>query len=254
MMRLLILLALCLPGANAFGSPGVLEHARSTVGEWVAAEKAISGEELDWEEEKVLLNDLIAVATARIERLEAELAETTKVKSAADEKRAQLLEREGALAEKAETIRTFLAGMEVALRDLQTRLPDPLLEELARLYQRLPADPDETTLGLGERMQTVTAILGGVQQFDGKITVSETTRELPGENGKGSFRTLWLGLGQAYYLAPSDAGFGTPGVEGWEWYSRPELADRIREAIAIAEKTATEPKLIDLPVKLEEEK
>ena len=232
-------------------SSEALKTARSTVKEWAAAEKAISREAADWAAREALLKDLIAVEDQRIERLEKELAKGEAGLSAADEERAGLLDRQDALAAKAATVEDFLAGIEGELRALRVRLPEPLAEDLATVYQRVPKEPAETTLSLGERMRTVVTLLGRVRQFDGKLTLAESIRSLPGREGEASVRTLYLGLGQAYYLAPDDAGVGRPGPEGWTWESRPKFEAAIREAMLLAEGGAVEPKFVDLPVGIE---
>lgn len=233
-------------------SPEKLKEARTTIGEWVQVESAISRETLDWAEEKKLLHDLIQVQKARIARLEGNLAETESVVSAADQVRADLLEKSDANESRAKRITEFVSQAERDIRKLWPRLPEPLQAELAPLFQRLPSDAGTTSLGLGERMQTVTALLAKIRQFDGRITVSERIGIVPGSSAEASIRTLWFGLGQAYYLAPGDAGFGTPGRDGWEWHSRPEFTERIRESLALAESPSGTPKWINLPVSLPE--
>lgn len=223
---------------------------RSLVGEWVATENAISREQIEWEEEKTLLRDLVAVAGDRVHRLEAALAETDESVSTGDRERATLLERGDELTASARRIQEFVTEIEGRLRALKPRLPEPLQEELAPLYGRLPKNPAQTSVSLGERMQTAVGFLNKIRQFNGRITVSESVGELPGRNTRGSMQTLWIGLAQAYYLVPGDAGFGTADNDGWAWHSRPELAGSIREAIALAEGAGGEPGWIDLPVQL----
>jgi len=249
--KILSIWALCVPLSLATASPEALETARSTVKEWAVTEKAISREAAEWAGRETLLKDLIAVEAERIERLEKELAKSEAGLSAADEERSELLDRQDALAAKAETIGDFLATIEGELRELRARLPEPLESDLATVYQRLPKDPEATTLSLGERMRTVVTLLGRVRQFDGKLTVAESIRTLPGGDNEVSVRTLYLGLGQAYYLAPDDAGIGRAGPEGWIWESRPEFEEAIREAMLLAEGGAREPKFIDLPVRID---
>jgi len=245
--------ALWLPLTFAAASPEALETARSAVREWAATEKAISREAADWVGRETLLNDLIAVEAERIERLEKELAKGEASLSSADEERGELLERQDALLAKAQTIEDFLGRIEGELRALRVRLPEPLENDLATLYQRMPKEAGETTLGLGERMRTVVTLLARLRQFDGKLTVTESIRALPGGGGEASVRTLYFGLGQAYYLGPDDAGIGLAGPEGWTWESRPEFEEAIREAMLLAEGGALEPKFVDLPVVVEAE-
>jgi len=236
----------------ASASPEALDDVRTTIGEWATAEKAISRESLQWQEERVLLEDLLTVAEKRVAKLEAIIEEHEGFVSTADAKRLELLDQSERVAADVQQIESFLVKMERGLRELKLRLPEPLQEELEPIYQRLPLQADETTLGLGERMQSVVNLLGKIREFDAKISLSESIRALPGSEVEVSFRTLWIGLGQAYYLAPNDAGYGKLGTAGWEWHSQPELAAKIQECIALVEGRSTEPKLIELPVALKE--
>lgn len=246
-------LTLALLGASlslASASPEALQDVRTTISEWATAEKAISRETVQWQENKVLLEDLLLVAGKRVAKLEAILAEHEGFVSTADAKRLELLDQSERVAEDIQQIERFLVKMERGLRELQPRLPEPLQVELAPIYQRLPQNSDESSVALGERMQSVVSLLGKIREFDAKISVSESIRELPGAGVEASFRTVWIGLGQAYYLAPNDAGYGTLEADGWEWHSRPELAEGIQECIALVEGRSTEPKLIELPIAL----
>lgn len=231
-------------------SPEALETARSTVKEWAATEKAISREAAEWSGRQVLLTDLIEVAQQRIDRLQTEQDKGQASLSAADEARADLLDREEAIGKEATQIERFLAKIEVRLQALRPQLPEPLDEELAPIYQRIPSEPAATTLGLGERMRTAVSLLAKIRQFDGKLTLTESLKTLPGREEAASVRTLYLGLGQAYYLAPEDAGYGSPGPGGWIWESEPKLRKAISEVILLAEGGAMEPKFVDLPVVL----
>ncbi|WP_233246049.1 DUF3450 family protein [Coraliomargarita sinensis] len=231
-------------------SPEALDTARATVKEWAATEKAISREAAEWSGRKILLQDLIEVAQQRMDRLQAELEKGQDSLSASDEARAKLLDREEAVAVEAEQIENFLADLEARLQALRPQLPEPLEKELAPIYQRIPADPAETTLALGERMRTAVSLLAKIRQFDGKLTLAESLKMLPGSDEVASVRTLYIGLGQAYYLAPEDAGYGSPGPEGWVWQSELKLRKAIQEVIVLAEGGAMEPKFVDLPVVL----
>ncbi len=234
----------------ACASPGALDDARSTIKEWATAEKAISRETVQWQEEQVLLEDLLAVAEKRVAKLQGILEAHEGFVSTADAKRLELLDQSERIAVDIAQIEAFLLKMERGLRRLKPRLPEPLQAELEPIYQRMPQNPAESKVALGERMQSVVNLLGKVREFDAKISVSESIRALPGSETEVSFRTLWIGLGQAYYLAPDDAGYGRPGAQGWEWHSQAELASSIRECIALIKGRSTEPKLIELPVEL----
>lgn len=251
MKRLILSLGLfCLSLAHA--STEALDDVRSTISEWADTEKAISREAVQWQEEQVLLRDLLTVAEKRVQALETILVEHTGFVSTADSQRLELLDQSEQVAGDIAQIEAFLAQMEAGLRRLKPRFPQPLQQDLAAIYQRLPRDPSAATFGLGERMQSVVSLLGGIREFDTQLTVSESIRPLPGSEDEASFRTLWIGLGQAYYLGPNDAGYGLPSQEGWQWHSQPELAAKIQEAIALVEGRGATPRLIELPVHMSE--
>lgn len=250
MRTLLLIIGFLFSIGLVFASPEALKTARSTVKEWAAAEKAISREAAEWSGRQVLLTDLIEVARQRIERLQGELDKGEARLTAADETRAELLDREEAVGAESGQIESFLADLEARLQALRPQLPEPLDEELAPIFQRIPSDPEDSTLGLGERMRTAVSLLAKIRQFDAKLTLTESLKTLPGSEQEASVRTLYLGLGQAYYLAPEDAGYGSPGPEGWVWKSEPKLREAISEVILLAEGGAMEPKFVDLPVVL----
>ncbi|MFU8847115.1 MAG: DUF3450 family protein [Opitutales bacterium] len=245
-----ILVAFALAHA-ATASPEALEMARSSVKEWAATEKAISLEAAEWGGRKHLIEDLIAVADQRILRLEAQLEAGAERLSTADESRAELLDEQEAVASEAELIKGFLARMEAQMRAIRPQLPEPLMEELATVYQRLPGAGGENSLELAERIRTVVNLLSRIRQFDEKLTLSESLRNLPGSEELVSVRTLYLGLGQAYYLGPDSAGYGKPGPGGWSWYPKPEIREAVNEAMALAEGATMVPRFVDLPVQLD---
>jgi len=225
-----------------------IEETRSTIKEWIAVEQAISREEAAWEQKQTLLSDLIVVSEQRLAQLETILEEDHGVITAGESRRAMLLGEEEAMGLRIAQIQATVSQLENQLRNLQPNLPPPLREETVNQFQRLPRDPDSTTLGLGERMQTVVRLIEKICQFNQGITIHEIVQKLPGTQVSGVVKTLYLGLGQAYYLAPNDAGFGNMTQNGWNWTSQPNIREAILETIAIAEGTSTDLRFISLPV------
>lgn len=241
------IITILLPVLTLSANPGELETARSAVKQWVAIEQTLSLEAADWLAKEQLLKDLIEVEAQRIARLEVERSESEAGMSAADGEREALLLREQEALEMATRIEAFLVGIEGTLRALSARLPEPLLNELAAVLKRLPEAGEAMDLSIGERMRTVINLMGRIRQFDGNLHIYESIRELP-DGSEAAVRTLYIGLGQAYYLAPSDAGYGKPGIAGWEWKSAPEHADAIRAALTSLDGEVFEPKFVELPV------
>lgn len=228
-----------------------IEIIRNTVKEWVTVEKTISAEAASWSEKQMLLQDLLNVTEAEIKTLESSISELESTRTVADETRKQLLFDQEILNKNHAIIRTFLETIEPELKTIKQQLPHPLTEKLTSFYQRLPEEPQQTKLGIAQRMQTVIGILTAIQQFDRTITVTEELRGL--ENGiQGEVRSVYIGLGAAYYytLSGKDAGVGYLGDQGWVWESQPSLRPEVEEVIAIAEQSMSEARFIALPVSI----
>ncbi|MGC6423975.1 MAG: DUF3450 family protein [Lentimonas sp.] len=230
---------------------GTIETARTTVKEWIATENAISAEAIAWEEKKELLNDLIAVIRAEGLKHRESIDEIKATATAADTIRTELLSAQESLSKSESLLLDFLKKMEPRIVALKTSLPQPLIDKLKPLYQRIPAKPETSTLSNAERLQTIIGILTTIQQFDKTVTVTESLRELK-DGSTVEVQTLYLGLGAAYYKtrAGDDAGIGTPSAEGWVWMSQTELSHRIAAAMDIAENVSQEARFINLPVQL----
>ena len=249
---LTISLAACAAALAPAQADERLTNAREAVSQWVAVEQTLSLEASAWREKQAHLKDLIGVAKAEIAALEKQIAEARQSAGAADERRAELVRLQAAGDAKEGLLQDFLTPAEKRLREMKARLPEPLQKKLAPFFRRLPARPNDTRLGIAERMQTLVGILAAIQKFDSSVTVVVDIRKLS-DGTTGEVRTIYFGLGAAYFLAAggTDAGVGAPEPQGWTWQSRPELADAIREVIAAAESQAQEARFIPLPVKLQ---
>ncbi len=242
-------IALLLPSAVMCRADERLADAREAVSQWVAVERTISREAAAWREKRENVKDLISVAQKEIQALQTQIAKSRETTTDADARRSELIGMQERLSKTIAAIAAFLKPTERRLRELKKRLPAPLQQKLAPYYKRLPANPDTTSLGIAERMQTVIGILTEIQKFDTVVTVVETVRELA-DGTSGEVRTIWFGMGAAYYVSAGgkDAGVGMPGNEGWTWNSQPELADAILEALNAAEGRARETGFTPLPV------
>ena len=233
-----------------FGSEE-LDLARANLKEWVEVEKSISLEKQSWRNKKEVMLDLIGVLEKESETLRRRIEEMGRVQSESDNRREELLKKEASLADSIEAIELFLGKMESQMWALSAWLPQPLLQKLEPFFGRLPNDSEETSLGVAERMQTVVGILSSVHKFDERIILSREIRETR-DGDRGEFKSLYLGLASAYYLAPNgaSAGVGRPSANGWLWEPAPELADRIEEAMAIHEGIQKEAEFLPLPVRI----
>lgn len=245
------LLAVWTVSTVSLGGQETPQEARSSVDRWIAVERTLSEEAIAWKEKESLLNDLIDVATADVDRLKMDLQETRSKIGEVEAKRRSLLDQQ-------ETTRALRQNIEGALPSLEQRLarfvnstPKPLREKLQALASRLPLNDQKPMTGIAERMQTVVSMIGEIHQFNSRVTVSEELRDLP--NGESELvQTLFFGLGAAYYLASQgrDAGIGYAEEGRWIWQSDVKLTKTIEKAIAIAEGASTLPEITSLPVRM----
>lgn len=226
-----------------------VEETRATIQEWVVVEKAISQEAAAWREKKETLETLLLILEREGDDIQQKIDRQQKLTTVGDSRREELITREKSLVGYRGTVEKFLVGMEQELRGLYKQLPLPLQEKVEAAYQRIPQNSQDTRLGIAERMQAVVGILAEIQNFNGTITLAQELHDL-GDGSKGEVKTVYLGLGTAYYLMPdgTDAGYGYPAKEGWQWVSRPELVSSIEELLAIYSYTTRDARFIPLPV------
>lgn len=230
--------------------PSPLDESLSKLSEWVQVRSLISEEKADWEIEKLTIEDIIVVFEKEISELDEQIKAAEEVTSQADEKRLGLLEERDALRDVAAEVAKVVAGQERAMKLMLPRLPEPLLQEIKPLVDRLPKDPDDTTLSLSQRMQNLVGILAQVDKFNGTVDLVVELREFGGDNLL-EVKTLYFGLGAAYYVDGSGqhAGIGTPGDDGWVWEERPDLIPLITELVGYYEGVG-EPAYVTLPVNI----
>jgi hypothetical protein len=143
-----------------------------------------------------------------------------------------------------------VTGMEVEIRRLFKRLPEPIQTKLQPLYQRIPEDPAKTRVSAAERFQNVLGILNEVNKANNEITVSYEVHHLA--DGKPSeVKVIYVGLAQAYYVsARGEAGIGRPGAEGWTWEPSETIARDVTIALEILQGKHT-PVVVALPAKIQ---
>jgi hypothetical protein len=242
------------PEANAAdktdtGRAGV-ESTRATVGKWLGAQQIIFKERRDWQQARDILQARIDLIKKEIASLEEKIAEVRRTTDETAGKRAEVFGEADSLQKTSAGLTAAVAQFEGHVRRLHRVLPAPVQEKVAPLYQRMPAEGMASKASVAERFQNVLGILNEVNRMNGEITLASEIRPL--RDGKPSeVRTVYLGLGQAYYLsAGQEAGIGRPSPDGWVWEPDPALAPRIREIVDILGNKAS-PKFVSVPVRIQ---
>ena len=220
-MKTLILYALALGFAAMpilVNAANPLAETRSQLREWVETKQITSEEKADWRTEEAILTDTEALLSNELDRISKALEEFQTTATAAEEDRGKLNSEKEQLSAAANVVVSQIGALETAMKAIIPTLPAPLVDRIKPLIRRLPDDPDNTKLSLGERVQNIVGILSQADKFNTTITQTSESREI--ENGKTvEVRTLYWGLSQAYYVDASAqyAGIGYPTPTGWEW-------------------------------------
>jgi septal ring factor EnvC (AmiA/AmiB activator) len=228
-----------------------LESARATLAQWVETQQMISKEKEDWQMSKEVLEQRIELLEDEIASLKEKIANTRESISSAEEQKAELTQQRAQLKEASQALDETIAGLEQRVRELLPRLPRPIADKVAPLADRLPDDSSDTAKSLSERFQNVVGILNSVNKFNREITLANEVRQLP-DGTKAEVQTLYLGLGQAYYVTANGkrAGIGWPGADGWSWSAADELAGEVTRVIEILENEKA-PAYVPLPAEIQ---
>ncbi|MFT5836904.1 MAG: septal ring factor EnvC (AmiA/AmiB activator) [Candidatus Azotimanducaceae bacterium] len=195
-----------------------VSETRDILEQWVQTRQIISKEQADWKTEQSILKDTVNLLSRELERLEKTLEDLEASATAADEDRTKLAAEKEELSAASAVVEGTIGALETQLKQIIETLPEPLINKIKPLIRRLPDDPEDTKLSLGERVQNIVGILSQADKFNTTITQTSESREL--ESGKiVEVRTLYWGLAMAYYVDASAtyAGIGFPGTAGWEW-------------------------------------
>lgn len=194
------------------------DAARTVIDQWVETRQIISKEKSDWRIESSILKDTQILLSTELERLDTALEDLAASATAADEERTNLAAEKEELSAASAVVESKIGALETHMKAIVKTLPRPLVDKIKPLVRRLPEDPDDTKLTLGERVQNIVGILSQADKFNTTITQTSESREIA--DGKVvEVRTLYWGLAMAYYVDASAeyAGIGFPGENAWEW-------------------------------------
>lgn len=228
-----------------------IQRTREAMRLWVETRRAISAEEKDWRLGKDLLESRIAATRREIESRRLEITEAEASITDADRKRMELTVENDRLKEGSAVLEDIIAGLEARTRGLVVRLPDPIRDRIRPISVQIPEDPAETTLDLSRRYLNVIGVLNEIDKFNREITEYPELRE-QADGTSVEVTTVYLGLGQAFYLGRDGeaAGVGRPGAEGWIWTEMNGSRDQIATLVSVI-RNETPAKYVELPIVVE---
>jgi len=225
---------------------------KAKTGKWIETEQLVSREKSDWEAERESLRATRDLLKQQKQALEAEIAELEASGTSADDERRDLLLRRGEYLRASRTLEERIRGMEEAVLALAPQLPEPLQKKLEPLLVQIPTDPASTRLQLGPRLMNVLGVLAQAEKWNGTATFVGETRAVRGGQ-KVAIRTLYWGLGQAFYVDArgETAGVGRPGPEGWVFTEEPALAADAKQLLDIYEGNVDTIGFVPLPIRIQ---
>ena len=230
---------------------GAVSDFRSKTEKWIETRQIISKEKSDWEVERESLRATRDLLRKQKELLEAEIAELESTSTAADDERRELLLDRAEFTRSRDALELEVRAMEKKALAIVPQLPEPLQQKLEPLLVQIPADPDNTRTPLGQRLMSVLGVLAQAEKWNGTATFVGETRPVK-DGQKVAIRTLYWGLGQAYYVDAlgETAGVGQPGPEGWVFTEDPDLAEDAALLLDIYEGNVDTIDFVNLPVEV----
>lgn len=210
-----------------------LNETRTTLEKWVESRQLTSKARADWQVDKETLEQTVALFGRELASVEEQMGKVSTNNVQVDKERAEAEALKKSAGESLLRMRAFAAEIEPKLVHLAPQLPSPLQEIIKPLLNKLPATTD-TKMSAAERLQVVVGILGELDKFNNAVSLFSEKRKNPaGEEV--AVEVVYVGLGAAYFVndAGNFAGVGAPGVSGWEWSTKPEIASAVRDVIRI---------------------
>jgi len=237
-------------GAPALAEGGI-EGFREKMSKWVETRRLISAEQSDWAVEEETLRSTRDLLREQVDALQEEIADLEESNTQADKERRELLLKRGEYQRARRSLEEQVLAMEEEVRAVAPSLPEPLRERLESLLVQIPDDPENTRVTLGRRLVNVLGVLIQAEKFNDTATLVGETRAVQGDQ-KVQVRTLYWGLGQAFYAAANGqaAGTGHPDGEGWVFQDQEGVGDEARLLLDIYEGNVDVIRFVELPVEI----
>jgi hypothetical protein len=249
--RALLVLAAVIPlPAAQQAEAAVVDTTKTALEKWVETRRIAAAERRDWALGHELLSDRIAMVTREVQALRDKAAEADKSIGEADKKKAELAAEDERGKVATQALRDTIATLEKRAKELLPRLPDPVVQRVKPLSQRIPEPGSDTKQSLGERFQNIVGVLNELNKFHRQVTVVSEIRKLA-DGSATEVTAIYLGLAQGFYVNANAtiAGTGAPGAAGWTWTPANEIGANVAHALAIC-KNEKPAGFVQLPVQV----
>ncbi len=231
-----------------------VEQTDKLVNRWLDTERQATHLETQWQAEKPVLNQRIALLKAERAQLKSILQRDSAQQSDVAERRAELLAEQTRMEEEQVKLEDGLRSLRKRLDYLARLLPPPLQAPWEKEQQILDGSSQVSDQGSTQpstQLQVAIAQLGLLADFDQRVSVHEMPLTTP--NGSDVLvKQIYLGVGAAWFVGGDGtyAGWGAATPEGWVWHFDDSLdGDEIAKAVAVFEKKQ-QAELVTLPLRL----
>jgi hypothetical protein len=211
-----------------------VEAARAVFAKWTEAQQLLAREKREWSQAEELIKQRLDLLKTEEKKLQKFRDEYQANITDADKKKAEMIATRDSIAAEMKKLSESVGVLETRIRKLVPQLPEPLQRKIQPLVEKMPSDPAKTDIAVPARFQFILGVLQEINKANSVITVELEDRKL--DDGKtAQVRTIYVGLGQAYYVTADrkKAGIGTPSAEGWVWKASNDLAPRLADAVDI---------------------
>lgn len=222
---------LCLNGNKAYAQE--VAKAQNLVEQWLSIERQTSALESDWQQQKPMLTQRLALLEIEKKQLQSLLSEKSSDSSQVEQQRLALINEQSGLEQQQQTLIQGINSLFTQLAGIQRQLPPPV----ASLWQQ-ESDSLEDEPALSAQLQVALQQLTKLAEFDQRISVLEANINNP-EGETVLVKQLFLGAGKAWFVSidGSYGGTGNLTEQGWQWRFEQQIdAKEITKAIAIFEK------------------
>jgi len=236
--------------ASTLAAAPTLSDTRSTLEKWVETRQVTARTRADWIAEKETLTNTLSLFVKELSDLQERVSGVTTNRTAVQEETSAMQAEKAALSDALAKGAEAATALEARLRTLAPQFPPPLMANVEQSLQKFPEDPANTRMDAVTRLRIILGVINEVDKFNTSVNLgTEVQKQANGTEVQ--VQTLYLGLGQAYFVHPDGtaAGVGVPAAEGWQWTPRNELAPVILQAIGIYE-NALPAGFVGLPVQI----
>ena len=244
-------LLLIASSAGAQGAAQSLPSLETLVGEWSQLRVAIADEQRTWQAQEKQWRSEIALLKQEESALRSEIESAAAVETSSEAERLDVALDQERLALVLGGLPPLLARAEQDLRAWPARLPPPMREPLEPAFQRLPDnDDDAAAQSVAARLQTIVALYSEIERLQQGLHTGKEVLAMP-DGSRREMDVFYVGLARGFAVSGDDtwAGVGTPSHSGWTWEARPEIAARVRRAVAVSRRELPA-ELVDLPLRV----